>query len=60
MIIELKGKLPKSLQYLGLKPGQRFNAQRAENTSYDAVRFQIEYEDEWIQITIQPKNYKEV
>lgn len=60
MLIELKGVLPKYLTCMGIQPGQRFNAKMAENTSDKAMQFQYEYNDEWIVVTVQPKNYKKL
>lgn len=60
MKIELIGDLPDHLRDIGLKRGDRFEAEPAINTRLDAVRFMVEIDDALYQVTVLPKNYKKI
>lgn len=59
MKIKLVGALPRELKDLGLKPGDQFDAQPAENTTLKAVQFFV-WADEKFKCTVWPENYVEI
>ena len=60
MKIKLKGHLPTHLLDLGLRPGNKFDAEPALNTRLDAVKFIIIVDDEQYVCTVLPKNYEKI
>lgn len=60
MKIELVGTLPDHLKDIGLKKGDRFEAEQATNTRLDAVRFMVEVENSVYCVTVLPKNYRKI
>lgn len=57
MKIKLVGALPERLRDLGIKPGDRFDAEPAPNTRLGAVRFNVEKDDEFHICTVWPENF---
>jgi hypothetical protein len=57
MLIKLTGALPARLKDLKLKAGDKFNAQPAPNGYLGAVQFQVEIDDEFHIVTVNPENY---
>lgn len=57
MKIKLVGALPQKLKDLGLKPGDKFNAELAENGKYGAALIRPEFEGEIVVATVYQENY---
>jgi len=60
MKIKLVGALPQQLKDLGLKPGDKFNAELAENGKYGAALIRPEFEGETVVATVYRENYKKI
>jgi hypothetical protein len=60
MKIKLVGALPQQLKDLGLKPGDKFNAELAENGKYGAALIRPEFEGETVVATVYQENYKKI
>ena len=61
MKIKIIGPLPEHVADLGVKPGQKYEAEPSPNTRLDAVRIKVIRESgsfEWC--TLLPKNYEKL
>jgi len=61
MKIKIKGPLPDHVADLGVKPGQKYDAEPSPNTRLDAVRIKVIRESgsfEWC--TLLPKKYERI
>ena len=60
MKIKLVGALPQMLKDMGLKPGDKFEAQPAEYSRLGAVTVKVPIDDEIQIATIWPENFKKI
>lgn len=61
MKIKITGPLPEHVADLGVRPGQKYDAEPSPNTRLDAVRIRVIRESgffEWC--TLLPKNYEKI
>lgn len=60
MKIKIVGALPQMLKDLGVKPGDKFDAEPAPNTTLGAVMFKVNVDGELQWATVWPENFKKI
>ncbi len=61
MKIKIKGPLPDHVADMGVKPGQKYDAEPSPNTRLDAVRIKVLQESgSFLWCTILPRNYEKI
>lgn len=60
MKIKLVGALPQTLRDVGLRPGDKFNAELSENGKYGAAVIKVDFQGEILTETVYQENYKKI